>query len=208
VKRSGDSGLDGSRREERALRIARFRATLLEFIRGDARRIEIEIDCPVEDRIGFIYSAVFPGLAKYRFYLAFAIARLAGAIDWSPLKVALYRSIGMKIGTGAFISPGVVLDPHFPSLIEIGDYAIIGWGTQLFTHEFTGSRYILGRIRIGRGAVIGGLSIVRGGVTVGANAQVASACIVYKDVPDNYCIDSVILLSRALVDVYRREIGG
>jgi acetyltransferase-like isoleucine patch superfamily enzyme len=114
----------------------------------------------------------------------------------------------MKIGKGVFISPGVILDPHFPALIEIDDYAIVGWGTHLFTHEFSGSRYTIGRIRIGRGAVIGGFSIVRGGVVIGANAQVASTCIVYKDVPDNYCVDSVILLNRALLDVYRKEING
>lgn len=188
--------------------IERLRADLAAFLGGEARRFEFAVDCGIEERIDFIYAVVFPGLARVRFYLRFAVARLAGAIDWSPLKVRLYRLIGMRIGAGVFISPGVILDPHFPSLIEIGDYAIIGWGTHLFTHEFTGSRYSVGRIRIGRGAVIGGFSLVRGGVIIGDGAEVASTCIVYRDVPDNYCIDSVILLNRALVDVYRRERGG
>lgn len=190
-----------------AEQVGRIRRSLQAFLRGDERTFEFAIDCGVEERIRFIYSILFPGLARARFYLVFAVARLAGVIDYSPLKVFLYRLIGMKIGTGAFISPGVILDPHFPGLIEIGDHAIIGWGTHLFTHEFSGSRYTIGRIRIGRGAVIGGFSIVRGGVTIGANAEIASTCIVYKDVPDNYCVDSVILLNRALLDVYRREIG-
>jgi acetyltransferase-like isoleucine patch superfamily enzyme len=99
----------------------------------------------------------------------------------------------------------VILDPHFPELINIGDYVIIGWGTHLFCHDYDGKTYRLGRITIGKGAVIGGFSIIRGGVTIGENAQVASTCIVYKDVPENYYLDSVILLNRALVDVYRED---
>jgi acetyltransferase-like isoleucine patch superfamily enzyme len=111
----------------------------------------------------------------------------------------------MKIGRGVFLSPDVILDPHFPELIEIQDYAIIGWGTHLFCHEYNGGTYRLGRIVVGRGAVIGGFSLIRGGVTIGEKAQVASTCIVYKDVPNNYYLDSVILLNRALLDVYKDD---
>ena len=180
------------------------RAALKTFMQSTEQKCEIAIDCPLEKRIRFIYSIIFPGWQKVRFYWRFFIARIAGFIDYSPIKVFLYRSIGIKIGRGAFISPGVVVDPHFPSLIEIGDYAIIGWGTQLFTHDFTGKKYFVGRIKIGRGAVIGGFSIVRGGVTIGENAAVAAACIVYKDVPQNYCFDSAIMLNRVLVNVNRK----
>lgn len=184
------------------------RARLRDFLRGEERKLEIEIDCEVEERISFIYSVIFPGKEKLLFYLRFLLARIAFYVDYSPAKVFLYRLIGMKIGKGAFISPGVILDPHFPGLIEIGDYAIIGWGTHLFCHDYSGRIYRLGRISVGRGAVIGGFSIVRGGVTIGENAQVASSCIVYKDVPDNYYLDSVVLLNRALLDVYRAEQDG
>ena len=188
-------------------KIQQARQSLLAFLHSDHPRFEMAIDCSIEERISFIYAIIFPGFEKIRFYWRFLIARLAYFIDYSPLKVRLYRSIGMKIGKGVFISPGVILDPHFPSLISIDDYAIIGWGTHLFTHEFTGEKYTAGRIHVGRGAVIGGLSVVRGGVTIGENAQVASTCIVYKDVPENYCLDSIILLNRALADVYRRNHG-
>ena len=186
-------------------KIVQAREALRNFLQGTEKKLEIAIDCPAKDRIRYIYSIIFPGLHKAQFYWRFFVARIACFIDFSPLKVLLYRSIGMKIGKGVFISPGVILDPHFPGLINIGDYAIIGWGTHLFTHEFTGDKYTAGRIRIGIGAVIGGFSIIRGGVTVGDNAQVASTCIVYKDVPQNYYLDSVVLLNRALVDVYRKE---
>jgi acetyltransferase-like isoleucine patch superfamily enzyme len=184
------------------------RRRLAEFLAGDERVLELSIACGPARRIATIYAIVFPGWKKARFYLNFLIARIARAIDWSPAKVFLYRLTGMKIGKGVFISPDVILDPHFPALIEIGDYAIIGWGTHLFTHEFSGGSYRVGRINVGAGAVIGGFSIVRGGVRVGENAQVASTCIVYKDVPENYYLDSVVLLNRALLDVYREERSG
>jgi acetyltransferase-like isoleucine patch superfamily enzyme len=188
--------------------LAPHRRALAEFLAGSERALEFPVKCPPEQRIAFIYGVVFPGWAKLRFYLNFLIARTARSIDWPPAKVFLYRLIGMKIGRNVFISPDVILDPHFPALIEIGDHAIIGWGTHLFTHEFSGSSYRVGRISVGAGAVIGGFSIVRGGVRIGDNAQIASTCIVYKDVPENYYLDSVVLLNRALVDVYREEIRG
>ena len=186
-------------------KIVQAREALRNFLQGTEKKLEIAIDCTPKERIRFIYSIIFPGLRKAGFYWRFFIARIACFIDFSPIKVFLYRSIGMKIGKGAFISPGVILDPHFPGLINIGDYAIIGWGTHLFTHEFTGDKYTVGRIHVGSGAVIGGFSIIRGGVTIGENAQVSSICVVYKDVPHNYCFDSVFLLNRALADVYRKE---
>ncbi len=181
------------------------RKLFLSFLNGKEKTLEFKVDCGLEERVRFIYSIIFPGMGKYRFYLKFMIARMAQYIDHSPIKVFLYRLIGMKIGKGVFIAADVILDPHFPSLIEIGDYAIIGWGTHLFTHEFDGVKYRLGRITIGKGAVIGGFSLIRGGVIIGENAQVASSCIVYKDVPNNYYLDSVILLNRALLEVYKED---
>lgn len=181
------------------------RARLLSFFKGSEKSLELEMDFPVEQRIRLIYSIILPGVRKYLFYLRFIVARIAHSIDHTAVKVALYRMIGMKIGKGVFLSPEVVLDPHYPELIEIGDYAIIGWGTSLFCHDYDGKIYRVGRIKIGKGAVIGGFSVIRSGVTIGENAQVASTCIVYKDIPANYYLDSVILLNRTLVDAYRED---
>lgn len=184
------------------------RIKLARFLESDTHRLQLEIDSSPAERIRFIYACIFPGGQKYRFYWRFALARLAQSIDYSPIKVALYRFIGMKIGKGVFISPGVVLDPHFPSLIEIGDYTIIGWGTHLFTHEYSGHSYLLGRIRIGSGAIIGGMSVVRAGVCIGDNAEVASTSIVYKDVPHNHCLESEIHLTRTLFNLQRKPPHG
>ena len=187
--------------------IRQARIVLKNFLESPERKLEIAVGCPVEDRIRFIYSIIFPGWKKAAFYWRFFIARIAGIIDYSPVKVFLYRSIGIKIGKGVFISPCVILDPHFPSLIEICDYAIIGWGVNLFTHDFNGKKYTIGRIKIGRGAVIGGFSIVSAGVTVGDNAQAAAGCIVYKDIPPNGSLAGGILLRRTLADTRQRENG-
>jgi len=181
---------------------------LAEFIAGGAMKFEFSTPCSPAHRIAFIYSIIFPGLSKLRFYWNFLVCRIARSIDYSPLKLVLYRSVGFRIGRGTFLSPDVILDPHFPQLVEIGEDVIIGWGTHLFTHEFDGDKYRLGRIRIGAGAVVGGFSIVRGGVEIGANARVASTCIVYKNVPENYYIDTAIILNRALLDVYREDRRG
>lgn len=185
--------------------ILKNRKLLSAFLKGNEKKLEFEVCCPLEKRIKYIYGIIFPGITKYLFYLRFFVARIAQYIDYSPVKVFLYRLIGMKIGTGVFLSPDVVLDPHFPKLIEIDDYAIIGWGTQLFCHEYDGEKYRVGRISIDRGAVIGGQSIIRSGVRIGENAQIAAACIVYKDVPNNYHLDSSILLKRAPFKVNREE---
>jgi acetyltransferase-like isoleucine patch superfamily enzyme len=184
---------------------AASRAALAQFLTGSEPKFEFTTPCGPKKRIDYIYSVVLPGSKKYRFYWNFLLCRIARAVDYSPLKVLLYRWVGFRIGRGVFISPDVILDPHFPELIEIGDYAIIGWGTHLFAHEFDGIKYRLGRIRVGAGAAIGGFSVVRGGVTIGANARIASSCIVYKDVPEDYFVDTAIVLNRALLDIYREQ---
>jgi len=158
---------------------------LQDYLNSSKKRFEFEINYPLPERISSIYEIIFPGVQKYRFYLRFLLARIAQYIDYSPIKVFLYRAIGIKIGQGVFISPDVILDPHFPKLIEIGDYVILGWGAKLFTHEFSAKQYRLGRIIIEEGAIIGGFSFIRGGVTIGKHAEIIANGVVYKDVPDN-----------------------
>ncbi|MBI3036976.1 hypothetical protein HYY73_04485 [Candidatus Woesearchaeota archaeon] len=53
------------------------------------------------------------------------------------IKNSLYRLIGVKIGKNVSISNDCIIDTIFPELIMIDDNAIVGWGTKLYTHEFT-----------------------------------------------------------------------
>ncbi len=156
---------------------------LMLFLNGAEKRFSFDVDCKPEERIKFIYQIIFPGIKKVKFYLRFFIARVAQFIDYSPIKVILYRFIGIKIGKGVFISPDVFLDPHFPSLIELGNYCILGWGVKFFAHEYSQNKYRLGRIVVEQGAVIGANAAIRGGVTIGENAEVPYGSIVYKDIP-------------------------
>lgn len=171
------------------------------YLKNPDKVFEFEVNYLLSDRIACIYQVIFPGRKKYQFYGRFLVARIAQYIDYSPIKVWLYRLIGIKIGKGVFISPDVILDPHFPTLIEIHDYAILGWGARLFTHGFSGKVYRVGRITIGEGAVIGAFSLIRGGVVIGKNANISADSIVYKDVADNSTFSLLDLLD--MVDSLR-----
>lgn len=170
----------------------KLRREFEEFLGSKERVFEFEVKCGPEERIKYIYDIVFPRLRLARFYLNFFIAKVARLIDYSPIKVFLYRLTGMKIGTGVFISPDVILDPHYPSLITLEDYCILGWGARLFTHEYSDNKYRVGRIRIGRGAVVGGYSTIRGGVTVGEMTDVPYGSIIYKDISEHTTARSLV----------------
>lgn len=105
-----------------------------------------------------------------------------------PLKNALLRSIGMKVGEHVFIAATVMLDIQFPELITIEEGAILGMHSHIATHEVTHSHIRLGKVRIGKNALIGGQATVRSGVTVGENAVVAMRAFVTQDVPANTLI--------------------
>jgi acetyltransferase-like isoleucine patch superfamily enzyme len=102
-----------------------------------------------------------------------------------PLKNALLRSIGMRIGHHVFIAATVQFDIQFPELITIEDGAILGMHSHIATHEVTHSHIRLGKVHIGRNALIGGQATVRSGVRVGENAVVAMRAFVTQDVPPN-----------------------
>jgi len=156
-------------------RIRRFKQT-------EEPSLSFRVETDLERRIDTIYSIIFPGFKKYQFYFNFTLARMAEKIDYSPIKVLIYRLIGMRIGRGVFISADVILDPHFPELVRIGDYAILGWGAKLFTHEYYDDTYRMGRITIGRGAQVGAYSVVRGGVEIGEMAETSPLSVIYKNV--------------------------
>jgi len=162
--------------------IEELRDRIRHFMGTEESSLSFRIETDLERRIDTIYSVIFPGSKKYRFYLNFTLARLAEKIDYSPFKVLIYRLIGMKIGRGVFISADVILDPHFPELISIGDYAILGWGAKLFTHEYYDNTYRMGRITIGCGAQVGAYSVVRSGVEIGEMAETSPFGAIFKNV--------------------------
>jgi len=123
--------------------------------------------------------------------LRYLVVQLAGLMPLQCLKTFLYRWLGMKIGKGIWISPGVVMDPLFPSLIELEDGCLLGIGCRLFTHEFTATNFRIGRIRIGKGSVVGAYATVRSGVTIGSKVTVGFNSYVNRDVPDGMTVGGV-----------------
>ncbi len=160
-------------------RIARFFASHDPYV-------EFALDCSLEDRIDYICRELHPWLSETRLVFNFFIAKIAEIIPTSSIKIAIYRALGAKIGKGVYISPDVILDPHFPSLITIGDYCVLGWGSKIFTHEMSVRKYRIGRVTVHTGAVVGAFSIIRAGVTIGENAQTCMNSFIYKDVPANH----------------------
>ncbi len=102
------------------------------------------------------------------------------------LKAIIFRALtGMNIGKNVGIAMATDIDPSYPELITIGDNAIIGWKVNILCHEFTGKHIRLGRVSIGRNALVGAFSSIRAGVTIGENSVVAMDSFVNIDIPPN-----------------------
>lgn len=116
---------------------------------------------------------------------------LGGIMPFCPLKAFFYRLAGVKIGRDVCFSPGAVIDPIFPSLIELADGCCLGMGCRLLAHEYTATHFRIGPIRVGKGSVVGTYATVRGGVTIGSKATVGANSFVNRDVPDGDVVGGV-----------------
>jgi acetyltransferase-like isoleucine patch superfamily enzyme len=119
------------------------------------------------------------------------IVWIAEQTPLSGIKIFLYRRAGTKIGKDVFISPGAVIDPIYPDLVEIDDGVVLGIGCLVLAHEYTAYDSRLCRVRIGAGSVIGAKATVRAGVTIGKKCTVGANSFVNKDVPDNAVVGGV-----------------
>ena len=118
-----------------------------------------------------------------RVYLNFWVIKLAQYSPSLRLKNALYRLVGIKIGHGVRISPGVMFDFFWPELIELGDGAIIGYGTTILAHEFRIENYRIGNVNVGKKTLIGANCTILAGVSVGDDSQVSAMSLVNEDIP-------------------------
>lgn len=151
--------------------------TLQAYCRSDAREPLV-----IESDISSCLCEVIPLGDRIRRFGKYLCGTLALHVPGSTLKVWLLRLGGAKIGREVYISPGVIVDPLYPELVTIEDDALLGLGCRLLTHEYSATRFRLGRIRIGRGAVIGAWATLRSAVTIGAGATVGACSFVNKDV--------------------------
>ena len=93
-----------------------------------------------------------------------AVPWLAGRAIGTPLLNVWLRSLGARIGRGAWIETYWLPEPD---LIEIGQDATVGRGVVVQTHLFHDRIMRLDRVRIGEGATLGAHVIALPGSTGG-----------------------------------------
>lgn len=162
---------------------------LRQFMASDDRVLTLPFDAAREDVSKhwhqFLETSVWQLLKKA------VVLALTRNLHSGPLKNWLLRSIGMKVGQHVFIAATVQFDIQFPELISIDDGAILGMHAHIATHEVTHTHIRLGKVHIGKNALVGGQATIRSGVTVGDNAVVAMRAFVTHDVPPNTLITGV-----------------
>jgi len=89
----------------------------------------------------------------------------------------------VKIGNNCRIEGSV----YIPPLTEIGNDVFIGPGTTFTNDPYPMSKRMIGVI-VEDGAIIGGRSIIKAGVTIGKNSVIAMASVVTKDIPPDVVV--------------------
>jgi heptaprenylglycerol acetyltransferase len=125
-------------------------------------------------------------------YVVFTVGKYCPSL---ALKRWIYRALGMKLGRNVTIASGVMVDPFFPDLIEIGDNSIIGMEALILTHEFLHDRLRTGRVVIGRDCLVGARSTVLAGTTLGERTIVSAMSLVHKGTPPDAFVGGVPIQS-------------
>lgn len=156
------------------------RKKIKEFQEGPERYLKIPYEGPELNPRLWWHKIVVQNKLKF-LWQCFIIA-LCTILPAGEFKNKLLRSVGMNIGREAFIAPLVFLDVEFPSLLTIGEGAVVGTMTKILTHEVTVKSIRLGKTEIGRQALVGVGSVIRCGVTIGEGAVVSMNSFVNQDV--------------------------
>jgi maltose O-acetyltransferase len=159
------------------------REIVQQFIASDERVLTLPFDGQRDDVSKHWHR--FLEASPWKLFKKGIVLALTRYMHSGRLKNALLRSIGMKIGQHVFIAATVQLDIQFPELITIEDGAILGMHSHISTHEVTHTHIRLGKVHIGKNALVGGQATVRSGVTIGENGVVAMRAFVTHDVPAN-----------------------
>ena len=130
-----------------------------------------------------LFASGYQGLLSYRASRALMLAGRGTAA--AAVKALLGRQLSVDIAPEAQIGRRVWLDHGLG--VVIGRTAIIEDDVSIWHGVTLGSNFVsMGDRRhplIGKGAVLGGHSIILGGIDIGENAVVAAGAIVTKSVP-------------------------
>ncbi|MEW6081904.1 MAG: acyltransferase [Bacillota bacterium] len=120
---------------------------------------------------------------RWRTSRNFLLIWVSRYIPYLPLKNALLRMTGMRLGQDVSIGLMVMIDVLFPHLITVDDDSIIGYNTTILAHEFLLDQLRTGSVRVGKRVLIGAHSLVLPGVEIGDGAVVSACSLVNRDVP-------------------------
>ena len=132
---------------------------------------------------------------KMKFLRTWVLHLLAHSCPDSRFVIKMQRARGVTIGNNCHISPYVLIDLVYPSLIKIEDNVTIGSNSLIFAHVNPTANLFLKKIyprkveqvTIKSGAVLFPGSIITAGVTIGENSMVGAGSVVFENIPD-YCI--------------------
>ncbi|MEI8309032.1 MAG: acyltransferase [Chloroflexales bacterium] len=123
------------------------------------------------------YNAIFIQVARY--------------VPFIPLKNAIYRALGTRIGRHTSVALMVMLDIFFPHDVTIGDDCVIGYNSTILCHEFTRGEWRRGPVTIGHGVTIGANCTILPGVVIGDGATISAMSLVNRDVPPGAFVGGV-----------------
>ena len=111
---------------------------------------------------------------------------------WHPdmrSRIKLLRRRGVKISKKAFVDMGVFIEITTPQSVVIEDYAAIGYGTIIYSHDAGANTMAdlplrIKAVRIGYNTAIGSGCIILPGVQIGDHCAVLAGSVVTSNVPD------------------------
>jgi len=133
---------------------------------------------------------------KMKFLRTWILHSFAYSSPNAGFVVKMQRARGVSIGKNCHISPYVLIDLVYPSLIKIGDNVTIGSNSLIFAHINPTANLFLKKgsyprrvepVNIKSGAVLFPGSIITAGVTIGENSMIGAGSVVFESIPD-YCV--------------------
>jgi acetyltransferase-like isoleucine patch superfamily enzyme len=133
---------------------------------------------------------------RCKFLKTWILHSLAYSSPHSGFAIQMQRARGVKIGKNCHLSPYVLIDLVYPSLVKIEDNVTIGSNTSIFTHVNPTTNLFLKKgsyprkvepVNIKSGAILFPGCIITSGVTIGENSLISAGSVVSENVPD-YCV--------------------
>ncbi len=108
---------------------------------------------------------------------------LARWVPWFNVKRTMLRLTGAKVGKHAAIGFETTFDILFPQDITVGRDVIIGYNSTILCHGYMRHGYQRGPVTIEDDASIGAGCTILPGVTIGKGAVVGAMSLVREDIP-------------------------